>query len=143
MINMYKMCHSRHHAHEKRLVHYYGGKTLIMVHVDTEYIHCFNTRIGKHANFKHKIEQDRENFRKRLAQLEEDKNDLLDQKLAAEEEAIVLGKKLRKLEEEMARKIEETRRKIDGEIDRKAEIEAEAERLQVLLLVLLIRSIHI
>lgn len=84
------------------------------------------------ANFKRKIEQDRTNFRDRIEQMELEREELLDQKLAAEEEVVVMSKKLKRMEEEMVRKIEDTRRKIDGEIGRKAELEDEAERLRIM-----------
>lgn len=97
-----------------------------------ETIYQIETELGKLANFKRKIEQDRANFRDKIEQMEIEREELLDQKLTAEEELVVVSKKLKRMEEEMEKKIEDTRRKIDGEIGRKAEIEDEAERLRLL-----------
>ena len=116
-------------------------------------IYQIENELGKLANFKQKIEHDRATFRDKIAQMEEEREELIDQKVNAEEELVEVsrrlqkaeeereefmeeasntGAKLRQMEEEMTRKIEETRRKIDGQIGRKAEIEGEAERLRIM-----------
>jgi hypothetical protein len=135
---------------------FYSDKLSEASHTDEEEnaaIYQIESELGKLVNFKRKIEQDRANFREKIVHMEEEREELLDQKVVAEEELVEMAKKLRKaeeeraelmeeaaemvakvkrMEEEMARKIEATRRKIDGEIGRKAEIEGEAERLRIM-----------